>query len=356
MKARRASLAAWAGVLVFAFASPGQAAFLDPLATPAMKSSLAPKALINGLSFAGQRIVAVGQRGHILLSDDDGSTWKQATVPVSVDLTAVLFASPKRGWAVGHGGVVLTTEDGGASWSKQLDGHMVGQLLVAYYADGRPDGPDEPALAQLRADARRFAEEGPDKPFLDLWFENETTGYVVGLFNLILKTCDGGRTWQPLLDRTDNPKALHFNAIRAVGDELYLAGEQGLVLKLDPATQRFKALPMDYRGTFFGITGKPGAIIVYGLRGNAFRSGDGGASWQKIDTGVAASLTAASVTTDGRLLLVSQAGQVLVSTDDGQSFAKLKLERPIPAAALLEVPGRNRLIAGARGIHQQSLK
>ena len=43
---------------------------------------------------------------------------------------------------------------------------------------------------------------------------------------------------------------------------------------------------MDYKGTFFGITGKPGVVIVYGLRGNAYRSADGGASWQKIETGI----------------------------------------------------------------------
>lgn len=351
-----ATWAAWAGIFVFALASPSQAAFQDPLLTPAMKSMLAPKALINGLAFAGQRIVGVGQRGHILYSDDDGSNWTQAAVPVSVDLTAVFFPSPKRGWAVGHGGVVLATEDGGVTWVKQLDGRMLGQLLVAHYADHRLNGPGEAALAQLRADAKRFADEGADKPFLDLWFENESTGYVVGPFNLILKTSDSGKTWLPLLDRTDNPKALHFTAIRAVGDELYLAGEQGLVLKLEPATQRFRALPVDYKGTFFGITGKPGATIVYGLRGNAYRSSDGGANWQKIETGVTAGITASTVTADGRILLAGQNGQVLVSSDDGRSFGKLKLERPIPAAALLEVVGRVRVIAGARGVHSQALK
>jgi photosystem II stability/assembly factor-like uncharacterized protein len=348
--------AALASACVFCFTSASQAAFQDPLDTPAAKSALAPGALSNGLALAGKRIVSVGQRGHILYSEDAGKSWTQATVPVSSDLTAVFFASPNRGWAVGHGGVVLATQDGGTSWAKQLDGRAVGQLLVGHYADHNGAGLSAEALAQLRADAKRFLDEGPDKPFLDVWFENETTGYVVGLFNLILKTTDGGKSWLPWMDRTDNSKAFHFYAIRPVGNDLYLVGEQGMLLKLDPAAQRFKALPMDYKGTFFGITGKPGSVVVYGLRGSVFRSGDGGKSWQKIETGVSAGLTASTVTADGRILLVSQGGQVLMSSDDGRSFSRLKLERQVPASALLEVAERTLAISGARGIHVQPQK
>jgi photosystem II stability/assembly factor-like uncharacterized protein len=347
---------ALASVLALCLTTPVQAAFQDPLDVPAVKSALAPRALANGLAMAGKRMVAVGQRGHILTSEDGGNSWTQAAVPVSTDLTAVFFATPERGWAVGHGGVILVTMDGGKTWNKQLDGRALGKLLVSHYEgyDGKDISAEK--LAQLRADAKRFADEGPDKPFLDVWFESESTGYAIGLFNLILKTSDGGKTWQPWFDRTDNPQAFHFYAIRPVGNDLYLAGEQGMVLKLDKAAQRFKALPMEYKGTFFGITGKPGAVVVYGLRGNAFRSGDDGKSWQKIETGVVSGLTGATITADGRILMVTQGGQVLASSDDGRSFSRLKLERPVPASALLEVGTGTLAIAGARGIHIQAVK
>jgi len=345
-----------AGVCAMALASPSQAAFQDPLDVPAVQSKLAPRGVINGLAYAGKRMVSVGQRGHILYSDDAGQSWTQAKVPVSTDLTAVFFASPTHGWAVGHGGVVLASTDAGASWTKQLDGRTAGKLMVSYYADHAPEGMSAEMLSQLRADAARFAEEGPDKPFLDLWFENETTGYIVGLFNMIFKTADGGKTWTPWFDRTDNPKLLHMYAIRSIGGELYLAGEQGMVLKLDKTAQRFKRTPVDYQGTFFGITGKPGAVIVYGLRGNAYRSADGGVSWQKIETGISVGLTGATVTADGRILLVSQAGQVLASSDDGRTFTRLALERPVPAAALLEAPGNMLVMGGMRGLFSQAIK
>ncbi len=51
---------------------------------------------------AGNRLVAVGERGIVLLSDDAGLNWKQVDVPVSVTLTGVQFVSPMKGWAIGH--------------------------------------------------------------------------------------------------------------------------------------------------------------------------------------------------------------------------------------------------------------
>jgi photosystem II stability/assembly factor-like uncharacterized protein len=342
--------------LAVATAVPAHAAFKDPLDKPAVASPLAVKRQINALAMAGRRVVAVGQRGHILYSDDGGKSWSQAAVPVSVDLNAVVFPSALVGWAVGHSGVVLATRDGGASWTRQLDGRAVGKLLVAYYGGAGPAGVDPAALVQLQQDSQRFADEGPDKPFLDVWFENERSGYIVGSFNLILKTGDGGASWRPLLERTDNPKQLHFNAVRAVGGELYVVGEQGLVLRLDQATQRFRAVPTSYQGSFFGVTGKPGAVLVYGLRGNAYRSADGGANWSKVDTGVTAALTGATVTADGRVLLVSQRGQVLAASADGAGMVEQKQERRVPAAALLELAGGVRIIAGARGIDSQAVR
>jgi len=101
--------------------------FQDVLDTPAEKSPLAPNTLYNSVVLAGKRLVSVGQRGHIVYSDDDGKSWVQATVPVSSDLVAVHFATPQKGWAVGHDGVVLQSADGGATWNKQFDGRTAAQ-------------------------------------------------------------------------------------------------------------------------------------------------------------------------------------------------------------------------------------
>ena len=110
----------------------------------------------------------------------------------------------------------------------------------------------------VREEGQRLVEQGADKPLLDVWFANEQTGYVVGVFNLILRTEDGGQSWTPFQDRTDNPQGFHLNAIASTGDALYIAGEQGLLRKWDTASQRFAALQTPYQGSFFGVLGKPG--------------------------------------------------------------------------------------------------
>lgn len=311
------------------------AGFADPLDTPAMPSTLAAHVLINGMTHAGTRLVAVGMRGHIVYSDDRGQSWIQARVPVSSDLVAVYFPSPSQGWAVGHDGIVLHSADGGVSWTRQLDGRSAAALL-----------------AQPGAGA---ADVLPDKPFLDVWFENEQRGFIVGAFNFIFRTEDGGKTWQPWQQRIDNPKGFHLNAISKVGSELFIVGEQGLILKLAADGSRFQAVSAPYKGSFFGVTGKAGVVLVYGLRGNAFRSADAGVNWEKVETGVQTGLTAGTVLDDGSVVLVSQAGQVLRSRDDGRSFLPLKQAKPGSASTAVAVNRDTLVIGGARGIRAQAL-
>lgn len=324
------------------------AGFQDVLDVPAMASELSSKGLINGLALAGQRVVGVGQRGHVVYSDDQGRSWRQAKVPVSSDLVAVSFPSAQQGWAVGHDGVVLATSDGGATWVRQLDGRRVGELMLAHY---RAKGP-----AEWVAEAERFAAQGAESSFLDVWFADERTGFVVGAFNLILRTTDGGQSWEPWLDRSDNPQALHLYAIRCVAGELYVTGEQGLVMRLDRTAGRFVALQTPYKGSYFGVAGTADAVLVFGLRGNAWRSTDRGASWQRVETGVQEGLTAGMALGEGGLLLASQSGRLLLSRDGGAHFVPVKLDRMLPAAALLPLAADTVVVAGARGLAVQALR
>ncbi|MEJ5989895.1 YCF48-related protein [Ramlibacter sp. PS3R-8] len=320
MNARHFLMALAAGIALAAVADSGAApGWTDVLDTPAVRSPLAARGLLNGLARAGGRIVAVGQRGHILWSDNAGQDWQQASVPASSDLVAVHFPTPAKGWAVGHDGVVLHTADAGKSWTRQRD--------------GRPDA--------------------ADVPLLDVWFRDDRHGYAVGAFGTLLETRDGGASWGAT-QLADNPKKLHLYAVRPVGDDLWIAGEQGLLLKMDRASGRFVAVALPYQGTLFGVTGTASAVLVHGLRGNVLRSSDGGANWQPVATNVQVGITASAVD-GGRILLASQAGHLFVSSDDGAKFSAVALERPFPAAAVLgTAPGRV-LVAGPRGVLAQPL-
>ena len=217
-------------------------------------------------------------------------------MPVSSDLTAVFFVDDKQGWAVGHDGVILHTADGGEKWELQLSGRTANDLLIAAMERKVAAEPASEDAKKLLAEAQRYKEQGADKPFLDVWFADAQNGYAVGAYNLIFRTRDGGKTWEPWFDRTDNPKFFNLYAIRPAAGELFIAGEGGLVLKLDGAAQRFRALTVPYNGSFFGVTDAGSAVLVFGLRGNVYRSDDRGATWTKVDAGLPASIVGATRT------------------------------------------------------------
>ena len=110
-----------------------------------------------------------------------------------------------------------------------------------------------------------------------------------------------------------------------------------------------------YKGTYFGLAAGKGAVILFGLRGNAFRSVDGGASWTKVDTGLREGVTAAA-TTGGRVILASQTGRLLVSDDDGAHFSPVTLGRAVPVAAVQPLGTDAVLVGGARGVRVQPLR
>lgn len=297
----------------------GAAPVGDPMERPATMVRAPAKAFLTGLARAGNRLVAVGEHGIVALSDDGGKSWRQARVPTSVTLTAVQFATSKQGWATGHYGVVLHSEDGGETWSRQLDGVQAAQLAVRDAQAGGQGG-------RAEAEARRLVQDGPDKPFLALHFSDERNGIVVGAYNLAFRTRDGGKTWTSLMGTLDNPKGNHLYAVRSAGASVYIAGEQGLLLRSTDGGQRFERLDTGYKGSFFAL-GLSGAddVVVAGLRGNAFRSRDRGASWEKLDVPVPVSVTAIAARGPDGIVLANQAGQLLAGTSGGRSFVPLNV-------------------------------
>jgi photosystem II stability/assembly factor-like uncharacterized protein len=336
------------GIAALALAAPARAsdAFVDPLDTPSAASPLSARRLLTAVSFAGPRIVAAGQRGHVVYSDDRGRTWAQAEVPVSSDLTALSFPTAQRGWAVGHDGVILATADGGRTWTKELDGRQISPLLsAAMTAKGLAD--------PVREQIAFLAGKGPDLPLLDVWFDDEKSGFAVGAFNLILHTQDGGATWAPWLDRTANPKALHLYSVRRAAGALWIAGEQGLLLKLDPAKQRFVPCATPYPGSFFGVIGDERVVLAFGLRGNVFQSADGGASWRKVETGLEVALTGGARAGEHGLLLASASGQVLSIGDASPTASLVPDTRPLPTSALAS-DGSTLVMVGMLGARVES--
>ncbi len=148
MTSRKALVAVLLALMVAPW-SASHAAKFDVLELPAVASEMASKSLIFAIRKFGDRYFAVGQRGHILFSDDGGDSWTQAKVPVRSSLLDIYFATPELGWAVGHEGVILHSADGGESWVKQYDGIRYGVEGKAYYEALAAANPDNEYYAIL---------------------------------------------------------------------------------------------------------------------------------------------------------------------------------------------------------------
>lgn len=294
-----------------------EAVFNDPLDVPAISQKRLTQKPLMAVANLGQSLVAVGMRGLIIRSDDQGQSWTQANVPVQSDLLAVQFPTEQQGWAVGHDGVVLHSEDGGRTWTKQLDGRQAAHTLGDYYQKRIEAG--ESVLQSYVDQLALNFQAGPSLPFLGVWFDDAENGYAVGAFGTLISSRDGGKSWQPALEQIDNPESLHLNAIARIGAHLYIAAERGHVFRLNTQTGRFEALDTGYAGGLFGIDGNARQLLVYGLGGKAFISNDQGQSWQAVANASGSSLTGGTYLPEqARFVLVSSAGQIL-SLESGSS-------------------------------------
>ncbi|MEH6565349.1 MAG: YCF48-related protein [Halopseudomonas sp.] len=297
---------------------------------PAIESQLAASELLLDATIAGERLVAVGARGHIVYSDDQGSTWQQAAVPVRQLLTAVYFVDDKNGWAVGHDSLILHTSDSGATWALQ-------------YRDPELDEPVDP--------------EGPsllERPLMDVWFRDAKTGFAVGAYGIFLRTDDGGETWEDLSDVVDNPDGFHYNALADIkGSGLFLAGEMGTMYRSADYGDTWETLTeMPYDGSWFGASGttQNNEVLVWGLRGNMFRSTDFGDSWQQVELATGATLLGGSVSANGELAVVGAGGVVVVSHDGGQTFSVSTRPDRIALASAKVLPNGRILLVGQHGV------
>lgn len=329
-------------------------AFQDPTQVPAAKSERMLMSPMTAVTNIGSKTVAVGQRGHIALSDDGGRSWRQAEVPVSSDLVAVSFPTEQHGWAVGHGGVVLHSADGGETWVKQMDGSDATRLIHEYYGQGAGTAVENSALYLEREDI--LTSFGGTQPIMAVHFIDEKVGYIGGLFNRLFRTVDGGRTWEPWQHRIENPGELHFYAITADASAIYVTGEMGMVWRMRHDEDRFSETPTGYDGTLFGVLSTGDALLAFGMRGSLYRSQNAGDDWQRIDIGTQAGITSGAVLPNGAVLLGSLSGDVARSNDGGLTFEPVDLQRSMPFFGLAARPDGQLTLVGAAGVQHEAVK
>jgi photosystem II stability/assembly factor-like uncharacterized protein len=310
------ALARLATSLALALALPPSAAGDEAVSAPvqaAEPARLAAHGLLIAIASAGERLVAVGDRGMIVRSDDRGASWTQAEyVPTQALLTGVCFLDAQHGVAVGHDEVILATTDGGLHWQRTHDA---------------PEA---------------------QRPLLDVWCGRGGQVIAVGAYSAYLTSSDGGTSWREVKFKPIVPAAprgararapappadaeaveegagggYHLNRIvGGPGGRLYIAAEAGHLYASGDDGASWRTLASPYEGSFFGVLPLTGdALLAFGLRGHLYRSADAGASWKAIETGTVAMLTGAAAFGSDAIAVVGLSGVVLVSRDGGRSFA-----------------------------------
>lgn len=305
---------------------------------PALTAPLAAKYRLIDITNTGERLVAVGQRGNIVISDD-GKHWKQVASPVNVMLTRVRFLDAQRGWIVGHDGAILHSADGGKSWR----------------------------LQHYNAEARQL---------YDILMLDAQNGIAVGGYGSYLVTGDGGNTWtaqaSPLSEL-----ALHLNTLIRLSDgTLFIAGEKSLMAWSSDQGATWQMLNSPYTGSFFGaVPLNEGGVLVYGMRGRVYMSKDvkraakqdpatfdpatrvmtedataaAKLGWRMLSGGLRESMFGAELLPDGEVILVGING---LAQKTNLASATLTPLRVTAAATLSDVlPVRGQLIAvGKQGV------
>jgi len=302
-----------------------------PLDTPAIAAKAPDRVNLIAITRAGNRLVAVGEHGVIIYSDDNGQTWTQASVPVSVLLTAVGFATPTQGWAAGHYGVILHTSDAGATWQEQLNGIQANQLTLDAANQAVAQDPNSAAAQHALHRANIFVAAGADKPFLSVLAEDANDAIIVGGYRLAMKTTDGGKTWQDCSLHIGDPISQNLYDIATVGSNLYIAGEAGNVFVSTDGGNSFPMTIAPTDATMFGAlaTGDNG-VLVFGVAGQAYRSDDNGKTWQVVKQfDSEANLLAARTLSSGAIAVANEAGVIYVSRDHAHSFTALPQAQPM---------------------------
>ena len=285
----------------------------QPIDGDAVIAPLAKRSLLLDIHGRGERALAVGEHGHILLSTDSGRGWRQVPAPTRRMLTGVFLVGGRIAWSVGHQSVILKSGDGGETWAKAN------------------------------------AENDSEAAYLDVLFLDDQTGFIVGSYGKILFTRDGGENWI-VAKQEDDP---HFSHITPAPDgSLWLCGEYGTVWRSSDSAANWQPRMTPYQGTFFGVMPLlKGEVVVFGLRGNIFRSEDG-TEWEQVESPTKALLHAGLALADDRLLLAAGAGQLLVSTDVGRTFrlAAIAADKTATVTSLWQAADGAVLLTSDKGV------
>jgi photosystem II stability/assembly factor-like uncharacterized protein len=167
--------------------------------------------------------------GSVWKSTDGGYNWSSMR-PVSQQLNSIYFSSDSFGWVVGNNGSILRTTDGGNNWISSSNGidfrlwdvkftsESNGSIVGADYIMHSTDGGDSWTI--------RYDVPGNTIQLQSLFFISDSIGWATGgQHGIVVKTTDGGLTWDPHSNASGNTSSIFFISDSlgwVVGDSEYI--------------------------------------------------------------------------------------------------------------------------------------
>jgi photosystem II stability/assembly factor-like uncharacterized protein len=234
----------------------------------------------------------------------------------------------QRGMAVGAFGSVLVTADGGSSWQAQPFPDKSLALMSVAMREGRCITVGQTGRVYTADDCRtwRAAPSGTPSRLLAVGLNRHGIAYAVGAFGTIVKSTDWGKSWasEPIDWKGLTPDGAepHLYGVHVADDgAVTVVGEFELVLRSRDG-RSWKPLHQGAR-SLFGLTVlEGGRLYVTGQSGALLSSKDDGVTWASHKTGSEAILTGIHATPQGKVI-ASGINTLLVSSDSGASWNKV---------------------------------
>ena len=242
-------------------------------------------------------------------------------------LQDVYFMDSQNGIVVGNGGLMLKTSDGGKTWEK-------------VEIDMSPPGAGQRPGAGGGGPPPGFGRGGP-APLYNIYFIDENVGYITGGRGTILKTEDGGKTWARKMARSDTPgRGGRRGGIRAnlMGIQMisettgFIAGSENTILKTTDGGETWvgsseRARVGETRNNLENIWFvSPTTGWVIGSFGTLLHTADGGENWEKRDPGFDNNLFGIYFLDENTGWICGQEGLILHTTDGGATWNQQKAE------------------------------
>lgn len=306
----------------------------------------------NSLVFAG--------RCALRRTDDGGLTvrrlaWGSSDDNCPATIQAVSFPSPLIGYLLLSNGDVYSTGDGGDSWKKQ--GVAPGAVATGGTEAVRDIHFNNLSTGVLSIGGRilQTADAGqtwtPVKTvgataLFNFEFIDANIGYAVGDHTDMLKTVDGGLTWNAVAPSDDAPRAQDLRSIECLDQSTCLAtlASSNTLLRTSDGGSTWAAVTAGTGPVFaVGFLGGPNVVGV-GQDGGTVVSRDAGATWLPVNSVASGRFRGLRALGARDTLIFGDAGALARSTDGGGSWRSLNLPtgRTVLDAAAI---GANRLFA-----------